>query len=411
MKRTFINFLVAALIVGNISSVQAATNDNSNVSNNSSSTTTTNNESAIRISLSNIKDIILENNQQAKIYENTEKNQKLSYDSAKDTRDSKDSAYESAKSEYEDDLATWKSDPVNNTEPSYSTVTNAKNALEEAEADLDDARQALKKAKITYNKNIQNLVKTAQNDYISYILNDLPNKEYNTANVQLLKKKADIAKIQYDSGFLSKDDYTNAQLKYTSAINTSNTTNDKEKNDKAALLYDLGISSEEKVTFVTNIEQDLKDVSAINYDNDLTQMLGNNLTLQEDKMDIDDASDKKEEDEDNDEDDNTIDKDKNALESAQAQLVLDQNNAEKNFKIKYDALMNSYATMKSSYDSLEQQKKNYNVAQIQYDYGFASQQSVDETKVTLLNSSQSFEKDKSTFYENYLSYIEMKEGY
>lgn len=412
MKRSFISFVAAALILGNISGVQALTTDNSNVSSNSSSTSV-DNENVTKISLTNIKDIIIANNKQAKIYENNEKNEKLSYDVAKEKKNDEESAYNTAKSKYDEDLAAYNNDTINNSKPTVDNVTSAKTALDDAKTKLDNASTSLKKAKIDYNKNLQSLVKTAQNDYISYILNDLPSKEYNTANVQLLKNKADVAKIQYDNGFLSKDEYTTAQLKYKTALNTSNTTSDKEKNDKAVLFYDLGISSGENVTFNTNLEQDLNDVSTIKYDNDLTKMFDNNLTLQGDNIDIDQASDNKDNEDDADDDATEDENDiiDNKLENANAQLVLDKNNVEKNFKLKYDALMNSYASMKNSYESLQQQNKNYNVAQIQHDYGFASKQAVDESKVTSLNSSQNYQDDESKFYQAYLSYIEMKEGY
>jgi methylphosphotriester-DNA--protein-cysteine methyltransferase len=408
--------MITNISLVNISSVQAATTDNT-------SSNSTNNENAIKISLANIKDIILANNQQAQIYENTRENTKLDYDNANTAKDTAESNYNTAVSDYntaESDyntaLAKYNADPANNTKPTAPTAVD-KTALNTAKTTLDKEKYALRTANNTYNNNLQSLVETAQTDYISYVLSDLPSKDYNTANVQLLKKTANIAKIQYDSGFLSKDDYTTAQLNYTTALNASNKTNDAEVNDKAKLLYDLGLSSGENVTFDTNLEQDLKDVSTINYDNDLTQMFNNNLTLQNDNITIEQASDTKDdydgnsEYENDDNYDNTLEQYDNTLKSDQATLVLDKNNAEKNFKTKYDALMNSYATMKNSADSLNQQKNEYNITQIQYNYGFASQQSVDQSNVRSLEESQSFQNDKSTFYKDYLNYIQAKEGY
>lgn len=411
MKRSFISLVVAALIVGNISGVQAATNDSSNVAS-ANSSNLTNNENAIKISLANIKDIILENNQQAKIYDNNRNNTKLTYDDAKDAYDKAESDYNTAVSNYNTDLSNYKAalakyneDPVNNTKPTEPTEPTAPDKTV-----LNTAKYNLKTANIKYDQNIENLVKQAQTDYISYVLNDLSSKDYNTANVQLLKKAVDAAKVQYDMGFLSKNDYTTAQLNYTNALNTSNTSNDAEENDKTKLLNDLGISAGENVVFDTNMDQDLNDVSRIVYDNDLKQMLDNNLTLQTDNISIDKASDDKDAETDSNSDNENKEID-NVYDNAQMQLELDKSNAEKDFKTKYDALMNSYATMKSSADSLQQQKDNYNASQVSYDYGFASQQSVDESKVNSLKTSESYQKDKSTFYENYLSYIEAKEGY
>ena len=398
MKKVFISFFIMTLALtnlsfANISSVQATTTDNT-----------------IKVSLENIRDIILENNPQAKIYENIRDNEKLSYDDAKDTKKSKESEYNNAKSEYNTAQAKYNEDPVNNAKPSETTVTDAETVLEDAKTTLNAAKYALRTANNTYNEKLQSLVETAQNDYISYVSNDLHSKDYNAANVKLLKKKADIAKIQYDSVFLSKDDYTTAQLNYTTALNYSNKTNDAEENDKVKLLYDLGLSSEENVIFDTNLEQDIKDVSTINYDNDLKQMLNNNLTLQNDNIEIEQASDDKDNESDSNTDNQNIIIDNN-LESAKSQLVLDKNKAEKDFKTKYDALINSYVTMKNSYDNLIQKINEYNIMQREYDYGFASQESVDQANVSSLEESKSYQSDKSTFYAAYFSYIQAKEGY
>ncbi|OOM78445.1 hypothetical protein [Clostridium sp. BL-8] len=423
MKRVLISFFVAMVLMGsNIPSANAAESINSNTVSNTSSSSTAEDANTIKISLVNIQDIILEYNQQAKIYDNTRDNTKLSYDIAKDKYDTEESDYNTAVdnyntelSDYNTALAKYNEDPANNAKPTAPTAVD-KTALNTAKDSLDSARNDLRKANITYNNSLQNLVKTAQSDYISYVLGDLPNKEYNTANVDLLKKQADIAKVQYDSGFLSKNDYTTAQLNYTTALNASSKTNDAEENDKTKLLYDLGLSSGENVTFDTNLDQDLNDVSTINYNNDLTEMFNNNLTLQSDNISLEQASDDKDNYEDDNDDssdeyDNKDEQYDNSLKNEQSQLVLDKNNAEKDFKTKYDALMNSYAAMKNGANSLSQQKDQYNVKVIQYNYGFASQQDVNTANVDSIKESQSYQSDKSAFYQAYLSYIEAKEGY
>lgn len=410
MKRTLISFCVAMAIVGSIApSAYAASSDTSNTSSNSTEASGTT-DNSIKISLGNIKDIIAQYNPQAKIYDNNQGNAKLTYDDAKDKRDAAESTYNNALDEYNQELAKYNQDQVNNTKPTTTAVDNAKAALDNAETNLDSARTSLDKADITYNKSLQSLVETAQKDYITYVLNDLPGKHYNIANLDLLKKKADIAKIQYDNGFLSKDDYTTAQLKYTTALNASNSTSNTEENDKDKLYYDLGISSGQNVTFETDLEQDFKAVESINYNDDLTQMFNNNLTMQADNISVDEAKDAKN----NEADSNTDNQNEiidNKLENAGLQLTSDKNTAEKDFKAKYDALMNSYAVVKNSASILDQKKSQYNVKQIQYQYGFTSQEDVNQANVDLLQESQSYQGDKSKFYEDYLSYIQAKEGY
>lgn len=446
MKRVLISFFVAMVLIGsNIPNANAATNVTSDTStasgaNTSSSDTSTtdansssnaaNTDNSIKISLANIQEIILENNQQAKIYDNSRDNTKLSYDIAKDAYDTANTDYNTANTAYSTAEEAYKtaeeaySAGTTTSEPSNSDVTSAENTLNTDKTALDDAKKTLdtekydlRTANITYNTELENLVKTAQTDYITYVLSDLPSNDYDTANLDYLKKAADIAQVQYNSGFLSKDAYTTAQLAYTTALNTSNKTNDAAENDKAKLLYDLGLSSGENVTFDTNLEQDLKDVSTINYDADLTEMFNNSLNLQKDNIAIEQASDNKDNYEnqyDNSSDDNYDNKDEqydNSLKTAQSQLVLDKNSSEKDFKTNYDALTNAYAAMKNSSDSLNQRKDEYNTTIIQYNYGFASQQDVNKANADSLNESQSFQSTKKAFYEAYLSYIEAKEGY
>lgn len=87
------------------------------------------------------------------------------------------------------------------------------------------------------------------------------------------------------------------------------------------------------------------------------------------------------------------------------------NTSETDFKGQYNTLMNSYNSIKSSYDKLNQDEKDYTIMQTQYDYGFTSKQEVDDKKLTLDTERSNFNASRNTLYVNYLSYLQMKEGY
>jgi len=363
--------MLANISLVNISSVQAATADNTNTANTSAATT----DNTIKVSLENIRDIVIENNLDIK----------NSYDSNKIAVQE----YYDARTAYEDAKAL--------------TTTDAAATVTSTSATLTTKREAYKTAQTTYDKKVESTVYAAQDAYIAY-LTDLSNEKLKEDTVNSNEKENQVYKLQYENGFISKNKYTSLLQDNTTPVNALKELKDTEELARIKLCNTLGISPEEKVTFNTDITEDLKVISNINYTDDLGKMLENNIGIKDQNTAIDDLKDA--------EDTYTNDDIYNySVEKANNELTLLMNTAETDFKGQYDTLISSYNTIKSSYDSFNTEKNTYSIMQMQYDYGFVSQKDLEDSKLTLDKDEAALQTTENTLYVNYLKYLQMKEGY
>lgn len=391
MKKKIISVLIMTLIVSsnvallNAHSVQAATTDSS-----------TNSNDKIKVSLENIRDIMTENNLDIKMKSNETKIANETYHDARDAFETKSSARDSAKTALDTAKASGDTTAISIAQSAYDT---AQSNYESAEKALDSARDALKTARDNYNSNVETQIYNAQTAYITY-LNDLATQNIKEDTVTQNKRNEEIYKLQYENGFISKNKYTELVQANTS-VNDLNSSNDTLELDKVKLCNLLGISSEDDVTFETDITKDFEVISKIKYEDDLNTMLGNNVDIQNQNDTINDL-----EDEDNDSDSHDYE-----VENAKMKLTKLTNDAETDFKGQYDQLMSSYNSLKNTYDVINQKQNEYEITKTKYDYGFVSKNDVDAAKLSLDTDTATFVNDRNKCYLNYLKYIEMKEGY
>ena len=410
MKKIFISFLIMTLTLANISlvniaSVQAATTDNTGAtSTDNTSVATTDN--TIKVSLDSIRGIVTENNLEIKSYANLKQSAQETYDDAKSTYTSKT---EPTKAAY----TTSTTDATGTVTSTYDSAgyDTALSAYDTAQTAYKNAKADLKTARENYEKNIETNVSTAQSDYLTYLY-DLSMKKINEDTVKSNEKAAQIYKLQYESGFISKNAYTDA-IQANTSVNDSNASKDTEELDRVKLCNALGISPEENITFDTDINQNFEIIAKINYEDDLKKMLDNNIAIKDQNDAISDLEDQ-ESDYDNKDESDIYDYKLESENNTLQQLI---NTKETDFKDKYNALMKSYNEIKSSYDVILQKQKEYQVTQIQYEYGFISKNgakdsnALDTVKLTLDTANAAFIKSRNACYLLYLQYIQMKEGY
>lgn len=399
MKRALVSLLImtsmlTSISLVNMTSVQAATTDN----------TVTANDGTTIVSLENIRDIVIENNLDLKSLDNNLKIAKENRDDAKDTLDGTTEPSDSDKPN-SSDLIKY---PLGTEDPNYKTdltnYTTKKNTYDSAKTAYEKTKNDYKTAKTNFDQKIESAVYNAQTAYLTY-LNDLSTSKINEDTVNYNNKKADIYKIQYDSGFISKNQYIKYLQGNTSTIDLSKS-QDTEELDRIKLCTLLGISPEEKITFNTDVTVDFNVISQINYEKDLQQMLDNSLDIK----DKNDAIDDLEAEED------TTYKDKEDIydykhDNSEIDLKQAISTAETNFKATYNDLMASYNSLKNSYDKISQEQNEFKITQTQFDYGFISKNALDNAKITLDKDNASFIKTRNECYLKYLKYIEMKEGY
>lgn len=415
MKKKFLSFLIMTVTLANvslvnISSVQAATTDDTSTASTSAATT----DNTIKVSLDNIRDIVIENNLDIKNYNNSKKIAQQEYDDAKTAYDAANAAVTSANT------------AITNANTAITNAGNVQTAKDKADADLAEAntaldtakknvtatdatlttkRDSLRKANDDYDTHVETNVSTAQGQYLAYLY-DLSIQKINEDTVKSNEKAAQVYKLQYESGFISKNTYTD-DLQANTSVNDSNASKDAEELDRTKLCNTLGISPEENITFNTDINQDFQVISKIKYEDDLKQMLDNNIAIKDQNNVISDLEDQESDYDNKDESDiynYKLESENNTLQ----QLI---NNKETTFMNQYNDLMKSYNAIQSSYDVILQKQKEYQDSQTQYDYGFISKNALDTVKLNLDNQNATFIKNRNDCYLKYLQYIEMKEGY
>lgn len=391
---------LANISLVNIASVQAATTDNIGTDTTSAATT----DNTIKVSLDSIRGIVTENNLEIKKYYNLKQSAQETYDDAKSTYTSKTQSTKPNSS----DVVKY---PGGTEDTNYKADLKTYTDYTDAQTAYENAKTALKTARENYENNVETNVSTAQSDYLNYLY-DLSMSKINEDTVKSNEKAAQIYKIQYESGFISKNAYTDA-IQANTSVNDSNASKDTEELDRVKLCNALGISPQENITFDTDINQNFEVISKINYEDDLKKMLDNNIAIKDQNDVISDFEDQ-ESDYDNKDESDVYDYKLESENNTLQQLI---NTKETNFKEQYNALMKSYNEIKSSYDVILQQQKEYQVTQIKYDYGFISKNgtkdntALDTVKLNLDTANSKFIKSRNDCYLKYLQYIEMKEGY
>jgi outer membrane protein TolC len=389
--------MLTSISLVNVVSVQAVTTDNTvttadnTVATNDKATTT--DEDTIIVSLENIREIVIDNNLNLKIKDNELK-------IAKETRDDAKEAYESQSKPTQSDYTDAVTGVVDTSayDKAVSTYNSAKSSYE-------NAKESYKTAKTNYDKNVETVVYSAQEAYISY-LNDVFTKKLSEATKKYDEKKLQIYKIQYENGFISKNDYL-SKIQGNTSVNDLNKAKDTEELNRIKLCNTLGINPKDKIKFNTDIIVDFNVISKINYEKDLEQMLSNDQDIKSKEDAVDDIEDQEYTYDSSDKEDIYDYKQKNA----EMDLTQTKNTAETDFKGKYNDLMASYNSLKTGYDKIMQEQKDFQITQTQYDYGYLSKNALDNAQITLDKDNASFIKTRNECYLKYLKYIEMKEGY
>lgn len=416
MKKRLITFLMMSLIVSanvtlfNSNKVQAADTDNTTV--------TTAAKEKIKVSLENIRAIMVENSLDMKKYENNLKKAKENYEYNRDQY----GTISELKNKIDDtqdeiDNFTKVYDSITGKQTNADEYTGLTKNLSEYESELKNSislKYSYKKAKQDYANNVETAINTAQKDYLDYLVT-LSQKELKEDTAKSKGRDTEINKIKYDSGFMAKKDYLSSTFTNTDANNALIDYTNKEALAKIKLCNELGVSPDD-IIIESDITEDFQKIGQINYENDLKVMLSNNIDIQEktdsinqleDENDLEDYN--QNEDDDASEHNDTI-YDYN-LDNAKIDLTQTKKTSETDFRNQYNTLMNSYNSIKNSYDKIIEEQTEYKNKQVKYDYGFLAKNDLDDAKLTFDTDKATFIQNRNNCYLDYLKYIKMKEGY
>lgn len=387
MKKTFISFLIMTLVLANISlanisTVQASTKD----------------DDTIKVSLQNIREIVIDNNPALEILDNKLEIAEINRDTAKDDYDdATDPGDEPKSSDYEDSA---------DYQTALADYEDAEEEYETAKKAYETAKENYRTAKTNYNQGVEKQVYQAQTAYLTYLA-DSSTKELNKDTVDYNENQEKIYKIQYENGFLSKNDYISKVQENTSSNDLSESENTVEL-DKVKLCNLLGVDPDDDIVINTDITADFQVIAKINYEDDLDTMLSNSIAIDDAKDAIDDLEDEEDTYEEEYDDDDIYDY---THDNAEIELDQAKQTAEEDFKSQYNTLMASYNSLKSSYAKILQEQTSFGITQTQYDYGFISKSELESAKLTTNTDNASFIKDRNECYLQYLKYIQLKEGY
>lgn len=381
-------------------------------------------DDSIVLSIDNLKDIMVEQSIDMKIadnnYEDSKQNVEKLKDQISDKEDDIDTA-ESALKKLEDQLSSLQGadDPDTDAITSKkSAISSKKSEIESLESQLKTLKYNKKKslstlqtAEISYDSKVQSAVYSAQKSYIDYLstISDIKSKK---EKLELKQKQAEVTKLKYENGFIAKKEYDEFLRDNTDISNELNELKNKESIALKNLKFSLGISEDEEIQINDDIEMNFNKVASINYQNDLAEMIANNKELKSLNINLDwmeyaeDYEDRNSDDDDDDDDYINYD-----MENQQLSIEKQTATSKINFNEKYNTLMNSYNSIKASYDKLKQDETDYAMMSKKYSFGFISKKEVDESELNLNSTYSSFVQEKNKFYVAYLDYLQMKEGY
>lgn len=393
MKK-FISALILFIVCLNFTNVQAATNN------------------VIEISLDNIEEIMLEYSPELKIIDNNLEKAREEYkdtiDDIDDTEDEikklQDEIYNSNK-----DLKTNKDSQTNNEskenlnkkEDDKREKLGKIEGLEEKLKSLKDSKKAkkydLRIARTKYDKEVKQAVMKVQKQYIDY-LDTVAKKEVKLSELNTKNKQSEVSKKKYEMGFISKKEYTTNTFDTTDLKNELSQLNTKQENDLKELLLSLGLSNKEELKFNTDIKLDLDKISKINFQDDLDEMLDNNIDIQVRKIesdksdDLDDVSDYE-------------------IDNNEIYLKQEKDKAKLEFEKQYNNLKVSCDLIKNADGKLKRDQYDVVIMNSKYNYGFTSKKQIEEFENELNKKESDFISQRNNLYINYLTYIQMKNGY
>lgn len=280
----------------------------------------------------------------------------------------------------------------------YNTLT----LLQSYQQKRKTAQRNYKKTELNYRQTVEKAVYEAEKSYVQ-CLGTVSKIDNSKKKTEYDEKKINIYKLQYESGFISKKEYEDA---VRNNVDSKNDLIETETNQETALnnlKSALGIDIKEDISLSNDITKDLQEVTKINYEEDLDEMLENSINITIADLELQWAKDN--------DDDNDDDYENYSLENKALSLDKQYITSEIDFKQKYYNLMNAYNSIKSSYDKLQQSQEDYVTASRKYSYGFITKNELEKTEIELEEKMSDFNNERNEFYLKYLDYNQMKEGY
>lgn len=388
LKKTIILLLSSILIFSNLS-VSAMASDKT-----------------IKVSIDNIEEVMLEYSPELKIADNNLKKAIEQYDDLKeDINDLKKEIdkLEKDKKELENKPKNKNTNEIDKNDKDaeklkelQSKIELKKESLKQKEDSKDSVKYNLKISRIQYDQKAKATVFSAQQQYVNY-LDTLTKKQLKENDTNSKKKEINSYKIKYDMGFISEKEYRAHGIDTTEVDNNFEELVNLEETELKELKNTLGLSISRNIKLNDDINLDLERISKIDFESDLSKMLDNSRSIEEKKLELDQAEDVSDYDYD--------------VDNAEIYLKQEKNNAKLQFEKQYNLLMTSYNTIKTINDRLTEKQNDFDIMKIKHNYGFVSRKQTEDLENELNKQNSDLILAKNKLYIDYLHYLQMKQGY
>lgn len=284
-------------------------------------------------------------------------------------------------------------------------LNNLKQARHDAE-DYEDTEQEdyydhqRDLAEEEYEQNAHSTVLSAKQSYLAYCADNDRLAQAQTA-ADNARTALTVSQQALSSGYVSQKDVDDLQNQCDQAQNALTQLDNQLTQEKASLrtLLNLPDGVTMSVKPVAADDLDFSDIPAINYGGDVIVMRGNSSKIKTAKLNYEYAQDQ--------------DDSYTGYQTNNASIALEQTreSEEAAFKKLYDALNSSYTVYEQALSQAQQKENELTVEQKALSLGYSSQKAVDAETQELKTLRTTLADDRNTLFVNYLSYIDMKNGF
>lgn len=286
-------------------------------------------------------------------------------------------------------------------------LNNLKQARRDAE-DYEDTEQEdtydYKRdlAEEQYNANYHGAILSAKQSYLAYCADNDRLAQAQTA-ADNARTALTVSQQALAAGYVSQKDVNDLQNQCDQAQNTLTQLDSQLTQEKASLrtLLNLPDGVTMSVRPVAADDLDFSDIPTINYGGDVIVMRGNSSAIKTAKLTYEYQQDQED----------MPGFTQYTLDNAYIALQQARESEEAAFKKLYDALNSSYTVYEQALSQVQQKENELAVEQKALSLGYSSQKAVDAKTQELKTLRTTLADDRNTLFVNYLSYIDMKNGF
>ena len=280
------------------------------------------------------------------------------------------------------------------------TRRDAEDAEDTEQEDSADHQRDL--AEEQYEQNAHGTVLSAKQTYLAYCADNdrLAQAQVVAANA---RNALNVSQQALAAGYVSQKDVSDLQSQCDQAQNALTQLDSQLTQEKASLrtLLNLpdGVTMEVKPVAADDL--DFSDIPSIDYGGDVIVMRGNSSKIKTAKLNYEYQQDQED----------MPGFTQYTLDNAYIALEQARESEETAFKKLYDAMNSSYTVYGQALSQVQQKESELAVEQKALSLGYSSQKAVDTRTQELKTLQTTLADDRNTLFVNYLSYIDMKNGY